>query len=253
MKQTILISVLLFGFCISALPQKLNEPVLFGNLFAGEDPSEFYYHDVGETSDRFLKDNPEGKLVVRICSSDDFLTALIKAPFNPLWGNYTAFVPDEKIFISKSSKCLDERKFVSNQYWFVPDKITLEYDEIFPVKDIFYKDFDVDDYDFNTNKRLKTSVEEKEFTENINKFIKELKDNSKAEGFIVHNSKNETMKRNVAKVTKLLEKENISSQRVKTVLKVRLTTDENLKLVPIKDQKRYFPVLEILSIKNKNE
>jgi hypothetical protein len=240
MKKTVLILILLLAFGFSVFGQKMTGPKLLGSL----ERSQFY-----------LKDNPEGKLIVRICGSDDFSTAFVKSAFNPLAAsNYNRFtqlilVPYERIFIAKSSKCVREKNFIFTQHWFVPDKNTLEYDEILPVSDIFYKDFDVDDYDVERNKYTKTAAEEKQFAENIANFVAELKKDPKAEGFIRHNSRNQTMKRNIEKVKALLEKENVGLQRVKTLIKVRMEIDRKMKLAPVKDEKRYFPVLEIVTIK----
>jgi hypothetical protein len=241
--------------CSSLNAQKLNEPVLLGSLIAGEDPSEFLLHRVMEWSEEGLKVVPNGKLIARICGFDDFSTAFVKSAFSPLAAsNYNIMakriiVPFEKIFIAKSSKCTREKDFVFTQYWFVPDKNTLEFDEIYPVSNITYKSFDTYDYDFENNKYKNTNVEEKQFDENIAGFISELKFNQNAEGFIVYNSKNKTIRRNIEKVKSALRKENININQVKMVVKVRLDVDKNEKLVPIKDEKRYFPDLEVLTIK----
>ena len=255
MKRAVISSFFIFVFCVSILSQKMTEPKLLGSLIAGEDPSEFLLHDVMERSEIYLKDNPEGQLIVRICGSDDFSTAFIKAAFNPLAAsNYNVFikriiVPYEKIFIAKSSKCLGKENIVFTEHWFVPDKNTLEYDEILPVNDILYRAYYIDDYDLKSGKNKSKTTKEEQFAENITEFVAKLKNDPNGQGFIVHNSKNKAIKRNIEKVKARLEKENIGLQRVKIVIKVRMDIDKNAKLVPIKDEKKYFPDLELVTIK----
>jgi len=96
--------------------------------------------------------------------------------------------------------------------------------------------------------KSKTTKEE-QFAENITEFVAKLKNDPNGQGFIVHNSKNKAIKRNIEKVKARLEKENIGLQRVKIVIKVRMDIDKNAKLVPIKDEKKYFPDLELVTIK----
>lgn len=254
-KIAVILVLLLCSF--SASSQKLNEPILLGSFIAGEDPSEFLLHRVMEESERLLEENPEGKLIVRICSSGDFSTAFVKAPLDPVAASrYNLFtkriiVPYEKMFIANSSKCFEKEKFVYNQYWFVPNDNKIEYDEIFPVESISYKVFYVEDYDYETNKQKTFESQNKEFTKNVSDFINELKNNPKSEGFIVHNSKNKRMKRNIEKVYNILKRENINLQRVRTIIRITLDSDKNGELKPVKDEKQSLPVLKILVIKNK--
>ena len=253
MQKIFILFTLFLGFQSFVAAQKLEEPHLLGVWIAGEDPSEFLLHRVMEYSEALLKDNPEGKLLIRICSSDNFSAAFIKSPLNPLAAsNYNRFgriiVPYEKIYIANSSRCHRQSKFIVNEYWFTHDTNTLEYEEIYSVKNIYNKTFTVDDYDFNPNKRRNTTAEKKQFESNVNDFVNELKANPKAEGFIVHNSKNKTMNRNIEKVTLFLQKEKINLRRVKTVVNVLLSSIEDEKLLPIKDEKRYFPDLKILAV-----
>lgn len=254
MKRLVLIFVLILSCNLPIFSQKLEKPELLGTWIGGEDPSEFLYHMVLETSLGYLKKNPNGKLIVRICSSDDFSTAFIKAPLNPLvieGYNFYHLLTPEKIFIARFSDCLFENKYVVNQYWFVPEKNTLEYNEIFPVNNISYKGFSVEDYELGNNGYTKKSKKrkEKEFSENIANFVRELKNNSKTLGFIVHSSKSKKAKRNTEKVITLLEKENISSDRVKTVVKTRLENNSSGKLIMIEDDGNHFPALVTITVK----
>ena len=236
MKRVVLLAIIIFAICSAVSAQKLAEPKLLGNWIAGEDPSEFLLHKVMEYSQNLLQENPDGKLIVRICSSDEFSTAFIKAPLNPLSASYynqfRLLVPNEKIYIARSSKCLGKNKYVHNQYWFVPDRNTIEYEEIFPVNDIYYKSFETGEFD-----------------ENLKTLIKELKNNPKANGFIVHNSSSRKLKRNLEKVKRLAQNEALDVKKIKIVKKVRLESGENGKLIETRD-KNTFPTLVLLEIRN---
>jgi len=255
MKRIILFITITAGIFSTVSAQKLTELKHLGNWIAGEDPSEFLLHSVMEYSQTLLEENPEGKLIIRICSANEFSTAFIKAPLNPLaasqYNQYRLLVPYEKIFIANSSKCFEGLKFVFNEYWFVPKENTLEYEEIFPVNSINYKSFVVDNYDYTSDELKEKSLQaqNKDYEDNIGEFILELKNNPKTEGFIVHNSKNKRIRRNFEKVNTILKKENIGIQRVKTVIKIRLDFDRNGKLKPVKDKKAYFPALKVITIK----
>lgn len=67
MKTLILITILVFTNTVFA--QKLNEPKLLGTWrLEFEDFGEFIYHKVEEIKFSYLKDNPNGKVIARICS-----------------------------------------------------------------------------------------------------------------------------------------------------------------------------------------
>ena len=245
----LLITILLFGVLVSA--QKLTTPKLLGQLEGnGDDLSEFFAHQIIEPTHFALEENTGGRLIIRVCSADEFTDALVKSPVNPvaeiLFGS---LVPTEKIFIAKSSACVKTVGLVFNQYWFVPENSKLEYDEIISASNISYKTIDVDDYDNERRKYKRTNIEESRFAENITEFINELKNNPEAKGYIVYNSDNKTMKRNIEKVKALLGKENISLKRVKTLRKIRMTYAENGEIGEIIEEKRYFPFLELVAIK----
>ena len=250
MKRFITLLIIIIAICISASAQKLLEPKLLGNWIAGEDPSEFLLHIVMEYSQRLLEENPEGKLIVRICSSDKFSTAFIKAPLNPLsasqYNQWRLLVPNEKIFIARSSKCLGKDKYIYNQYWFVPDRNTIEYEEIIPVNSISYKEFRSDEYESKSSKQAKDK-----FAKNVENFLNEVKNNHKTEGFIIHNSKNKRMRRNIEKVISLGKKEGGDLNTIKTVIKTQLYFDENGKSFPVKDEGKSFPLLSTITILEK--
>jgi hypothetical protein len=251
MKQIILLTTIIISILGSASAQKLTEPLYLGNFIAGEDPSEFLLHTVMEQSQSLLEENPEGKLIVRICSSDEFTTAFIKAPLNPLsasqYNQYRLLVPYERIFIARSSKCLGKGRYIFNEYLFVPGESKFEYEEIFPVNDINYKIFVIDEFDYSDERVKSINEQNKEFEKRIEDFVNELKNNSVTEGFIVHNSKNKRMKNNIEKVYAILQKENISLQRVKTINKIRLDGDRNFRLKPVKEKYR-FPRLAVITV-----
>jgi hypothetical protein len=152
-------------------------------------------------------------------------------------------VPYEKIFIARSSKCSGSEKHIYNQYWFVTDKNTLEYEEIFPVNNISYKVFILYEYESKSDKQS-----ENEFTKSVKEFINELKNNPKTEGYIVHSSKNKRMKRNIEKIKSFVKKEGVNLGQIKTVIRTRLEPDRNGQLIPSKD-KNAFPALAIIEIK----
>jgi len=112
------------------------------------------------------------------------------------------------------------------------------------VNSISYKEFFVNQYESRSIKQLKD-----EFAKNVEDFVNKLKDNPKTEGFIVHNSRNKRMKRNIEKVISLVKKKGGGFDRVKTVIRTRISFDENAKLFPVKDESNSFPLLTTITIK----
>lgn len=253
-RKIISVTVLIFLLCLMTFSQKLSEPKFLSNWIGGEDPSEMLIHLVLEQSAVYLKENSGGKLVVRICSLDDFSSAFMKTTLNPIAiknFNYYSYSPIELIFpteqisVSRNSNCADELKFSYTQYWFVPEGINLESEEIFPIDNIDYKSF----YVFGHEKE---SVKRKTFEENIGKFVKELKDDLKLEGLIVHNSKTKDMERNIQKVKVHLKKKNISLERIKIVKAPEPDFDvENEKIILVENDKSSYPKLATLKIRDK--
>lgn len=229
--------IVLFNFC-SLFAQKVNEPVLLGSWFGGEDPSEFLLHTVVETSSAYLKENPNGKLVVLICSNDEFLTAFVSTTLNPLAvGQYLrwSLIPEEKIFIARSSNCIGKSKNSFNQYWFVPGEGTLAYEEAFPAENIAFKKFQVDnEYKWfgDEQKIVETESTKKHFIENITEFIKELENNLNTKGFILSFSNNKRMKRNLEKVKQSLKDKKIDMNRIKIINPKKDFSDDSGRLYP---------------------
>lgn len=248
-KKIISVTVLVLSLCFVSFSQKLSEPKLLGNWIGGEDPSEMLIHLVLEASASYLKENPNGNLVVRICSPDEFSTAIVKTTLNPLsiknfnfYSRHQSIFPSERIFVARSSNCAENVRFAYNQYWFVPKESVLESDEIYSANDIYFNNF----YVFEDEEK---NVERITFEENINKFIKELKDDSKLEGLIVHNSKSKRMKQNIEKVKKRLEAENLNLKRIKIVKAPQPEFDiENEKITLLENDKSSYPRLTTLKI-----
>jgi hypothetical protein len=178
--------ITLFTFCIFinfAYSQKLAEPELVGTWrFGYEDYGEFIFHKVQAFAWSYLKENPNAKMVARLCSSDKMSVALASSDgFAFIFPAHAkAFqVPAEKIFFARWSKC--ERR--SEQYWFVPGNDDVEYDEMVQADRVRVNRFLEGNYD-NPN----SPSARNEFANNLKEFIAELKNNPKAEGFIIRNT-----------------------------------------------------------------
>ena len=175
-----------FAFCIfvdSAFSQELAEPRLVGTWRLGyEDYGEFIYHKVEEFAFAYLKENPNAKMVARLCSRDKMPVALVGSHGFAFTFPETAKhlgVPADRIFFARWSKC--ESK--SEQYWFVPDNSDFEYDEMILAERVRVHRLLVGYYDNPISQPAR-----REFAKNLKEFIAELKDNPKAEGFIIRNS-----------------------------------------------------------------
>jgi hypothetical protein len=174
-----------FAVCIfvsSAFSQKLAEPKLVGIWRLGyEDYDEFIYHKVEEFAYSYLKENPRAKMVARLCSRDKMSAALVGSDgFAFSLPEYTKNLqlPVDRIFFARWSKC--ESK--SEQYWFVPENSRFEYDEMIPADRVRVDRLLVGYYANPASQPAK-----REFAKNLKEFIAELKDNPKAEGFIIRN------------------------------------------------------------------
>lgn len=248
----ILIVIFIIIFCSSAFPQKLIEPKLLGTWTAGEDSSEFVNHDVLDAALAHLTDNPEGKIFIRICSPDNFSEAFVKAQLSPLALNSLLkyrpekFESSEKLSVGRYSKCLYQNRFKTSEYWFIPSKNTLENEEVFPVKNIYYKDFNV--YE---SENLSEKQKNEKFTQNLKEFVSELKNNPHSKGFIVHNSKSAAMKRNVGRVFNTIKTEGIDAERIVITINPNLDVNEKNEFFVVKNEGNSYPKLAVLEIKNK--
>jgi len=207
--------IFLFAFCLfidSAYSQKSEEPRLVGTWTLGfEDYGEFIYHKVEEFRFSYLKDNPNAKMVARLCSNEKMSVALVSSygfAFNfPDYGKYLQ-VPADRFFFARWSKCGSK----SEQYWFVPENSKFEYDEMISAEKVQVNRWLGDYYDNPVSQPA-----ENEFAENTKKFIAELKNNPKAEGFIIRNLKMKKSK--LKKALQQIQNEKIDKSRFQILRK----------------------------------
>jgi hypothetical protein len=177
MKTLLLVAFALCIFANSVFAQKFTEPRLVGVWRLGyEDYGEFIYHKVDYFAS-YLKEDPNAKMVARLCSSDNMPLALASSH-----GFAYAFpesaesfqVPADRMFFARWSRC--ESK--SEQYWFLPENSSIEYDEMIPAERVRVNRLLVSSYG-NPAKRG--------FAKNLKQFIAELKNNPRTQGFIIRN------------------------------------------------------------------
>jgi hypothetical protein len=204
-----------FAFCIfvnSAFSQKLAEPRLVGTWRLGyEDYGEFIYHKVEAFASYYLKENPNAKMVARLCSRDKMSVALVGSyGFAFTFPEYAKNlqVPADRIFLARWSKC--ESK--SEQYWFVPENSNFEYDEMILAERVRVNRLLVGSDDNPTSQPAKRG-----FAKNLKEFIAELKNNPKAEGFIIRNSG--MRNRNLKAALQQLRNEKIGKNRFQVLRK----------------------------------
>ena len=208
--------IFIFVFCLfinSAHSQKDNEPRLVGTWTIGyEDFQEFIYHKV-QVFPYYLKENPNAKMVARLCSSDKMSVALVNSygfaydfPNNAKYFN----APTDRFFFARWSKCPNK----SEQYWFVPENSNFEYDEMISAEKVEVNRWLGDYYDNPISQPA-----ENEFAENTKKFIAELKNNPKAEGFVIRNLKTKNSK--LRKALQQIQNEKIDKSRFQ-ILKKRI-------------------------------
>lgn len=185
---------------------------LLGTWVGGEDPSEFLLHKVIEQSVKYFEENPDGILVVRICSADVFRRAFVKTPLNPLtvvaFDRFRPGIPSGRVFVTSSAVCVNEKDSVpKSEYWFVPKGIELEYDEIVPICQIDSKSFANTPSD-EPGKR----TDKQQFERNIRGFVAELRNNQAVKGMIVFRASNRAMKRNITSLRSQLNKERLDDR-----------------------------------------
>jgi hypothetical protein len=209
------LSLSLILICLLASPyfsQKLNEPELVGRWSWGEDFGEFIFHRV-QLLNYYLKENPNGRIVARICSKQRMPVALVSTrgfAFQFLNDTRSQGVPDEKVYLARTSKCGGNIE----QYWFVPENSNFQYDEIFLADKIPVTRLLIGYYEDAESKAAK-----KEFANNIKQFIEELKSNPDAQGFIVGVWNNKFVSRNIQKTLQQIKKDKDISRRTKIIRK----------------------------------
>lgn len=208
-----LVIVLLTICCLvnSSYSQKIAELILVGSWFGGEDFGEFIYHKIEEIRWNYLKENPQGKIIARLCSKSKMSVALVSSSgfaFKFLDVTRNQAISDQNVYLARSAKCGEK----SEQYWFVPENTVFEYDEI-----ILAENVEVNRLIESYHENSKSKSARNEFAENTKKFIKELQSNPKAEGFIIRNIK--TRNRYFQQVLKQIKKEKIDIKRIQIVSK----------------------------------
>jgi hypothetical protein len=198
----------------TAFAQEIKEAKLIGTWISGEDFGEFIDIKLGEL-DWYLKENPNGKIVARICSANDFGYSLasvssLVAGFRRHTQNQR--VPQDRIYVARYAKCEKKSKPVFTQYWFVPENADFDYDEIVLAEKVVFKKFDVvmgwDEKENSDNR--------KELAETVAEFKKELKKDSKIKGYIIISDERK-VKRNAKKILKEFKKEQIDTSRIRII------------------------------------
>jgi hypothetical protein len=198
-------------FVNSVIPQQPAAPRLVGTWKLGyEDYREFIYHRV-EYFASYLKENPNAKMVARLCSSGNMPVALAAShgfayAFPETTENFQ--VSADRVFFARWSKC--ESK--SEQYWFVPENSGIEYDEMIAAERVRVKRLLVGYYGNPVSQPAKS-----EFARNLKEFIAELKNNPKSEGFIIRNTG--MSNRSLKEVLRQLRREKVEEKRLQILTK----------------------------------
>jgi hypothetical protein len=220
MKKTLLFAlVAIISFSIEIVSQKLTKPELVANVTndRGDDFGEFIYHKT-EILAYYLKENPNGKIIARLCSKNNLPFALVSSfgfAYNfPQTAIGAIGIPVNKVYFARSSKCSDRIE----QYWFVPENTSLDYDEIILAEKVKVNRLTEEYYEEPNSLEAKT-----EFAKNTKEFIEELKNNPTSEGFIIRNIK--TKSRYLQQALRQIRKEKISSNRFQVIRKKRYVTN----------------------------
>lgn len=208
MKAVLLFLLLAFFVCVGELnSQKTDRPRLAGTWSGGEDSSEFIYHKVEEFAHSFLKDNPNAKLVARICSTNAMPVALARssAVVHRLPDQANHFrIPAERVFFARSSKC----NRGNEEYWYVPGPVNIEYDDI-----VLSQKVRMDRWLVDYDAKAFSPSAQNEFMKNVGEFVAAMKKNSKTEGFLVRNTR--TRNQQVQAVLKQLQRDGFVKQRLR--------------------------------------
>lgn len=207
--------IFLFIACfltIFSYPQKAEDPILIGTWTKEhEDYEEFIYHRVEKFAFEYLKQNPNAKLVARLCSKEKLAAAFANSHGTAYaLPRFTSLfkIPIDKVFFARWSKCADR----SDQYWFLPENGEIEFDEMVGADKVEVKRWLSIKFFHPDRQSL-----ENEFAENIEAFIRELNDNPNTEGFIIRNI--DMKERNLKKALKQIEDKKLDSGRFKILRK----------------------------------
>jgi hypothetical protein len=216
--------LVLLAIIFSPIVAFAQKPELLGTWRLGfEDYGEFIFHKVER-----VKDEPNGRIIARICTQDKEMRRALanSVGFALILPFYTKTleVPVSKVFYARYSRCGR-----SEEYWFVPEASSLDYDEIVPAEKVKYSRF-IEGYFQNPN----DPEAKKEFAENTAHFIKELKDNSENIGFIILNIR--TKSRYFRQALGQIERAGIDKKRIQILRKNEYQTN--------------FPEFRIVSISN---
>lgn len=182
-KMPLLILMIFFNFTIISFSQKLTEPKLVGVWKKDfQDFQEFIFHRT-EYLKFALDEDPKGKVFARICSKNKFPISFIESDgSSPQFPNTTTLleIPIEKVFFVRSSKCLDR----SEEYWFIPENKTIEYEEIIRADKIRFTRIIESNFDNYASKEARA-----EFDKNLTKFVEMMKADDKLQGFLIRGKK----------------------------------------------------------------
>ena len=202
------------AFCLfvnSVFSQKSSDPELVGTWRPQyEDYAEFIYHRLEAFGFFYLKENPNAKMVARLCSRKSMVLALVDADGAAVILPSIArnLVPMDSIFFARWSKCESR----SEQYWFVPENSKFEYDEMIPVERVRVNRSLVSYYRNPSSQPARS-----EFEKILKEFVAELKNNPKTAGFIIRHSG--VSNRSLTEVLQQLRSEKVEETRFLIVRK----------------------------------
>lgn len=216
MKSIFVIITICFGISLYfAQEEQLTSPKLVGTWSGGDDFDEFIWHRT-EALGFYLKQDPDGKIVVRLCSKSDFPLALVSTNgFAYSFPNTlsTQEIPISKAYFSTYSQCTPR----TEQYWFVPTGMNIKYDKIVPLGRVKVNRFIEDYYEKPTSQDA-----ENEFLQNMRSFIRVLRDDPIAKGFVISNIG--TLNVKLRKALRLIRAARIDRKRYQVVGKRRYST-----------------------------
>lgn len=203
------------AFCLfvnSVFSQTPARPELVGTWRPQhEDYSEFIYHRLEAFGFFYLKENPNAKMVARLCSRKSMPHALVDSEGAAITLPSIARnleVPMDRIFFARWSKCESR----SEQYWFVPENSKFEYDEMIPAERVRVNRSLVSYYENPSSQPARS-----EFEKILKEFVAELQNNPKTDGFIIRNTG--VSNRNIEDVLRQLRNEKIEETRFQIVRK----------------------------------